>query len=155
MSVVKIFTPENRLAKVIGGMGDATAEELAKNAEGRVRALRPVIRKRVQEIAEELALLSERPETEIFAECKALGDKALEICEIAGAADLQAIGDAARGVHALIDALFTAGVWHTEALKLHVESLMVLNGDPPPPAEAARQMLARLRGMREWLGVPE
>ena len=71
------------------------------------------------------------------------------------AAGRAATGEAARGIHAVIDAMTRHGVWHTEALKLHLDALAVLGGDAEPDQAVIDQMLSRLQDMRDWIGVPK
>ena len=66
-----------------------------------------------------------------------------------------ALGEVARGVCAMVDCLITSGIWHTEALDLHLTSLSLLcRPDPPSEREEAR-IIARLREMRFAIGVPD
>lgn len=155
MSVVKIFMPENRLADIIGGPDDPTAASLVRDAETRVFALRDQIR---QYVAEQHAILAERadaPEELIFADCQQIAHAARSISDVAGAAGMETLGEAARGIFALINALGCKGVWHTDALKLHVDALALFNSDAPPGNSDSVQILKRLRAMRDWLGVVE
>ena len=47
-------------------------------------------------------------------------------------------------------------IWKaTDALKLHIDTLALLNSDAPPTRSDAAQMLKRLKSMRDWIGVPE
>ncbi len=155
MPTVKIFTPENRLADVICDPEAPTAASMVRDAEGRVWAMRDQIRAHV---SQQHAILTERAkgsEAEIFADCQQIAEAARAISDVAGAADLEALGEAARGIYALINALGCKGVWHTDALRLHVNALALFNSDSPPSRGDAAQILKRLRAMREWIGVPE
>jgi hypothetical protein len=58
----------------------------------------------------------------VFAECRALGLQAQSICEVASLAGWTTIGEAARGIIEMVEALINSGAWHTEALQLHVEA---------------------------------
>lgn len=154
MSVVRIFTPDNRLAHVVGGPNDPTAASLVRDAETRLRPLQAGIRKDVADQCAIIARLAAGPEEEVFGCSREIGDAARYICEIAGVAELHAVGEAARGVHAMINALVSEGVWHTEALKLHVDAVALFNSDAPPSASETDKILARLKAMRDWVGVP-
>ena len=155
MSVVRIFTPVNRLALAIGGNCDPTTDSLIAQAAAQVDALKPGLRDYVTQMRATLAALASQSEELIFAECREIAAAALNICDIAGAAGLESTGEAARGIHAMIDALITKGVWHTDALKLHLDALSLLNSDPPPSEAAARKILSDLKAMRDWVGVPD
>lgn len=155
MSVVKIFTPENPLADIIGGPDDPTVASLARDAETRVHALRDQIRAHVAQQHVILARHADGPEEDVFANCRSIATAARSISDVAGAADMETVGEAARGIFALINALGSKGVWHTDALKLHIDALALFNSDAPPTRSDAAQMLKRLKSMRDWIGVPE
>ena len=154
MTAARVFTPVNRLEQILGAFPDPTAQDLERNANARVAALKGSIE---AYIAEQLAVVEqitrEREEI-IFAESLELGAAALAICEVAAAAGLDSLGEAARGIHAMIEALVDQGVWHTDALKLHVNALQVFAADPATPPEEAARILGRLKTMRDRIGVP-
>lgn len=155
MSIVRIFTPENRLAAIVGGPDDATAASLVRDAETNVYGLRDKIR---EHVAQQHAILARRArgsEAEIFADCHAIAEAARSISDVAGAADMECVGEAARGIFALINALGCKGVWHTDALKLHVDALALFNSDAPPSRSDSVQILKKLKAMREWVGAPD
>lgn len=155
MSIVRIFQPHNPLADIIGGPEDPTTTSLTRDAETRVLGLRDQIRAHVAQQHAILARLAGGPEEVIFANCLEIGRAARAISDVAGAADLESAGEAARGIFALISALSCKGIWHTDALKLHVDALALFNSDSPPNNRDAAQMLTRLKSMRDWVGVPE
>ena len=154
VSVVRIFTPDNRLTQVIGGPNDPTAASLVRDAETRLRPLQADIRKHVAAQCAIIAQLASGPEEVVFGHSREIGAAARHVCEIAGAAELNAVGEAARGVHAMIEALVSQGVWHTEALKLHVDAVALFGGDAAPNRAETDKILARLKAMRDWVGVP-
>ena len=155
MSAVRIFTPENRLADIIGGPEDMTVDELEQRAAKLVTDIGPGLRQFVGEKVAEIEVIAQGPEEIIFAECLALGDAALAICEVAAAAELAPLGEAARGIAAMVDALVSDGVWHTDALKLHVDALAMFAAQPNLDQVEVRTILARLKAMRDGIGVPE
>ena len=155
MGVVRIFTPENRLANIVGGPADPTAEELEQEAARRVAALGPGLRQFVDGRLAEIARIAQLPEETIFAESLALGDAALAICEVAAAAELAALGEAARGIATMVDALVSDGVWHTDALQLHIAALAMFALHPDLAASEVGIVLARLKAMRDGIGVPD
>jgi hypothetical protein len=155
MSVVRIFQPQNPLTEIIGGLEDPTTASLTRDAETRVLALRDQIRAYVVQQHAILSGYTAGPEETIFANCREIGHAARAISDVAGAADMEVIGEAARGIFALVNALACKGVWHTDALKLHVDALALFISDAPPNRCDAAQMLARLKSMRDWVGVPE
>lgn len=155
MTVARIFSPENRLAKILENLDAPPTAELISEAEGRVALLGDAIRSYVAEKLQEILHFSNQGEEVLFAECRTLGDAALNVAEVAGAAGQEAIGEIARGVSAMVDSLITSGVWHSDALKLHLDALALVNqagGKTTPDTEL---ILARLRGMRQAIGVAE
>lgn len=153
MTRVRFFTPENGLASIFNQDGRPAAELLAE-AEARIVELAPQIAAFLDAEVDTLLALGMRPEEEVFAECRALSDCALRIAETAGAAGQPALGEAARGIRAMIESLFTGGVWHSDALQLHVEAVALIARSAPPPEEQSR-VLTRLQKMRERIGVME
>ena len=155
MGAVRIFTPENRLANIVGGPADSTADELERRAAERVAAIAPGLRQFVSEKVAEIEQIAQLPEETIFAESLALGDAALAICEIAAAAGLGPLGEAARGIATMVDALVSDGVWHTDALLLHINALAMFTLHPDLDLAEVQTILARLKAMRDGIGVPE
>lgn len=151
----RVFTPENRLASALSSLEAPTLSELANDAEARLARLEGAIRLYVHEKLREIAEYAAKPEEELFAECRSLANHALEVAEVASAGGLAAIGEVARGIKAMVDSLITGGVWHTDALRLHISVITVLNqqvGEGEPDDEL---VLSRLRNMRRALGVAE
>lgn len=154
MSGARVFKPENRLRPVLADPRAPTAAELVAAAERNVALLKPRLRAAVEHHREALARLAAMPEPELAAEAEALGAAALGICEVASACDMAAVGEAAKGVYAVILALRADGVWRSDALNAHVAALLQLTAEPPPSDAEARALLARLAGVRAFVGVP-
>lgn len=153
MAATHVFTPDNRLADVIGDSRHPTAEALEASAVARVATLKDRIQAYVAEQLVVISTLAREREEVIFAECLSLGAAAQAICEVAGAAELESVGEAALGIHAMIEALVSQGVWHTEALKLHIDALGLLAAHPDLPRAEVETTLLRLKTMRERIGV--
>jgi len=99
--------------------------------------------------------VSGQGEEVLFAECRTLSDAALNVAEVAGAAGMDALGEVARGISAMVESLTTSGVWHSDALKLHLDALALINQAGGRMTEENKVILARLRGMRATVGVTE
>ena len=153
MAIAHVFNPDNRLAEIIGDSRHPTAEALEASAVARVATLKDSIQAYVAEQLVVIARLAREREDIIFAECLSLGAAAQAICEVAGAAEMGSLGEAALGIHAMIEALVSQGVWHTEALKLHIDALGLLAAHPDLPAAEIETTLPRLKTMRERIGV--
>lgn len=155
MARVRYITPENRLARTLGGEGARFVEDMVQDAKGRVAALAPEI---ASFVAAEVRLILElgmQSEELVFADCREIADAALRVAEVAGAADRHAIGDAARGIRAMIEGLFRGGIWHSDALKLHVDALSLLSNGPRQSDEEEARILERLKRMRARIGVQD
>jgi hypothetical protein len=155
MGAARIFTPENRLAKILLTLDAPDADDLVMEAEARVGRLSDGIRAYVASKLDEIMGYATQGEDVLFAECRTLGAAALNVAEVAGAARLETVGDIARGISAMVDNLITSGVWHTEALRLHLKALVLVNQGDGGRTPANQQILARLRSMREAIGIVE
>lgn len=155
MKTVKIFTPDNRLAKVIDSPDGISFAELVGDAEARVETLAEGIGRYVDEQIAVIAAIQVQGELVIFGESLALSRAALNIAEIAGAAGHEALGEVARGVCAMVDGLLASGIWHSDALDLHLTSLSLLNDPTPPDAVERERIIKRLADMRRAVGIPD
>jgi|GEM_PF-1899852 len=155
MGRVKILQPENRLAKILDDDHGSTAEQLAAVADRRLEGLSSGLRSYVYEQSAHVVGFYSQGEESLFTNCLALSETAMNIAEVAGAADLPELGDVARGIRAMIDGLVVSGVWHTDALKVHIAALALLTGDMPPSTGEVKLMLQRLQQMRAAVGVVE
>ena len=153
MAAAIIFKPENRLASIVSGPGGVTVDALQRAASENLAKIEAGVRAYVDDQLETIRALNGKPEEIIFAECAEINEAALAICEVAGAAGLPGLGNAARALHVMVDSLFTQGVWHTEALKLHMEAVIMFAANPNLGPTEALQVLARLKGMRDLIGV--
>ncbi len=150
-----LFVPENRLKHVIEGPGGLTAETLESKALALVSKLEPDLKAHIAEQVEVVEDIGAEKEEILFARSLTLGDAGLSICEVAGAVGLEPLGEAAKGIVAMIDALTCQGVWHTEALRLHIDALTMFAANPALPEAEVRQVLARLKVLRDEIGVEE
>lgn len=155
MQPVRIFTPENRLAQVLRPEDGATAASLIAEADARVAALADSIRAFV---ADRIALIgpyADRSDDELLAGCRDIGGSAMNIAEVAEAAGLDTVGAVARGVCLMHDGLINLGVWHTEALRIHLRALRLVGGPDGPTDEEGRRIVDDLLVLRQSLGLPE
>ena len=151
--MVQIFTPENRLAPILGGLAGETPNQLIAEADARVGALRGVIRNYVAKGLEVIAGYATADESILFAESATLGDVARGVAEIAGAAGMETIGEIACGICAMIESLTTNGVWHTEALRVHINALKLVNQGAVGRDATDDAILRRLSAVRAAVGV--
>jgi hypothetical protein len=143
------------MKSILGSSADPTAEDLAQNAERRVATLKSSLRSHVAGQVRIIAAMSNLSEETVFAQSTALGNAALAICEIAGAAEMAPLGEAARGIYILMEAQKSQGVWHTDALRLHINALMMFDKDPDISTATAEGILAELKTLRDWIGVQD
>ena len=154
MQTVRIFTPENRLARALRTDGPR-AESLIADADARVAALADSIRAFVGDRIALIAPYADRPEDDLFAGCRDIGGPAMDIAEVAEAAGLDDIGAVARGVCVMLDGLATHGVWHTEALCVHLRTLRLIADPDGPTGEEAGRIVDDLLTLRRSLNLPE
>lgn len=152
MSAARVFEPDNRLAGILTETGGHTAAELIAAANKRVADLAPVIRVHVEQRLAVIHAHASKSEAVIFAECRALGDVALEIAGIAGAAGMETVGEIAHGIGAMVEGLFSSGAWHSDALLIHMEALSLVEAEG---SSRNREILDNLRAMRLSIGLTE
>ena len=155
MKPVKIFVPANRLAKIVQGNEGIAFEALVADCEKRLLLMKDELQAYVREQIREIVSIHAQGEDLMFARCKELGLAAMNIADVAGIAKLAEVGEAAHGIRAMIDSLVRKGVWHTDALELHITSLVLLSSEPAPSQEEIGRVLGRLRKMRAAIGVVE
>ena len=149
----QIFTPQNRLAGTITGRDAPTMAELTLAAEARAADLGDSIRAFLDEKVREILRFSDASEETLFADCQTLGDDARLVAEVAGAAGRDIIGEICLGISAMVEALTRQGVWHTDAMRVHLYALAV--AAQAKKADEPRAILERLKLMRSTLGIPD
>ncbi|MBX9709246.1 MAG: hypothetical protein K2X61_15090 [Caulobacteraceae bacterium] len=152
------FVPRNRLAKILTSLDRKAFAEHVRNAEQELNRLAPILGESIEGDVQALIRLCRQDEADIFGQSYEIGWLALKIVESARLAKRHELADAAEGVWEMIDALTKKGVWHTEALRVHVEALLALlalSSDPGTDA-AQRQVIAReLLKMRTAVGASD
>jgi len=155
MSDVHIFTPENRLGKILNSLGGATPGEMVAEAEKRVEALTDTIQTFVAAKVQLILAYGDHSDEELFAECGTLADAAVQVAEVAAAAKLGAVGEITRGIANIVDELLTLGVWHGEALRVHIRALQLVTQTQGRSAIDNGAVADRLREMRISIGLSE
>lgn len=154
MTSVHIFKPPNRLAKVIAPYDGAKAELLVENARSRVAELDSQIRGYVAKMLAKIADYATADDPKLFAARPALAAAALNIADVAGAIGMEAIGDIARGIDAMIESSANGEVWHPDALRLHIHSLGLISQTPGDRTEET-VVVENLRALRRAIGIIE
>jgi hypothetical protein len=147
------FVPRNRLAKILSAMDRKAFSEHVANAEREVERVAPSLGESLDEDVRGLIRLCRQPEAEIFAQCREIGWLALRIVEGARLAGRSQLAEAARGVWEMVEALSERGVWHTDALRLHVDAMQALISTTPIDAEGLAAIERELLKMRAAIGV--
>ncbi len=155
MTKVRIFDPPNRLAKIVQGVEGVPFDDLVAASESRIDLMKDELQVYLREQVQRVIWFGSLEEEIIFARCASVGQTAMNIADVAGAAGLRQLGEVAHGIRAMIDSLFCKGVWHTDALEAHITSLALLNSEPPPGEEEGERILKRLSRMRAAIGVVE
>ena len=146
------FVPRNRMARILSGLDRKSFADHVAGAESALAEIAPAVAESIEGDVQTLIGLCRRDEAEIFGQCRDIGRLALTIVESARLAGRPALAEAAQGMWEMIDALSARGVWHTEALRLHVDALTAL----VPAAANGPEGLAmthELLRMRERLGA--
>ena len=154
MSAVRIFKPHNPLSKIIDPCDGAKAEYLIASARTRVAALDSEIRGYVARMLDKIAAYATVDDDSLFAARAAVGATALNIADVAGAIGMETIGEIARGLDAMVQSAAHGGVWRPDAVRLHIQSLgMVDQTRPDRTGEAT--ILENLRALRLAAGAGE
>ena len=150
----RIFTPENRLASTLATRPDSpTIGALTQAAEARAANLKDSIRTFVGDKVRAILRFAEASDDELFADCRQLGEDAQHVAEVAAAAGLDEVGEICLGVSAMVDALTRSGIWHSDALRVHLHALLLTQQSKSATNPAA--VLGRLKTMRASLGVSD
>ena len=155
MPVAEIFMPENRLGAIIGDAADPTTSRLARAAELRVDTLKAGLLLHVASHMQIIRRLARQSDDVALLDCGELGEAAQAICEVAGAAGLYALGEAARGVFIMVAAQGVQGLWRPEALKAHLNAMVMIDGEPDPDHMSGRHatILEELLALRTKIGI--
>ena len=155
MNSARVFTPENHLARHMRG-GGPTSAELIADADKRVSALADSIRGFVIGKLQEIRPFADQNDDDLFAASDVISGLAMNIAEVGDAAGLNALAEVTRGMVTMIDGLRTLGVWHTDALRLHIRALGLLSPDAPPLSRQDEARIVKdLQNMRRSIGLTE
>jgi hypothetical protein len=155
MPTARIFTPENRLSKVLDGPGATEKRLLIAAAEERVAERASAIAAFVRAEVQRILAYSAQSDATLFAECWTLEGLALKVAEVAGAAGMEAIGDVTRGIAATVNNLRGTGALHTEALRVHIQSLALVSQGSGGRTRENEVVVDRLATMRRMIGIAE
>lgn len=149
------FVPRNRLSKILTSLDRKAFSEHVENAEKEVEKIAPVLGESIEGDVQALIRLCRQDEADIFGQCREIGWLALRIVESARLAKRPELAEAAEGVWEMIDALSTRGVWHTEALRIHVEALLTLTSEAGADANQRAVIARELIRMRAAIGAKD
>jgi hypothetical protein len=149
------FVPRNRLAKILSSLDRKAFAEHVEAAEREVERVAPILGQSIEGDVQALIRLCRQDEADIFAQSREIGWLALKIVESARLADRPQLADTAEGVWEMIEALSTRGVWHTEALRIHVEALLALTADTALDEPHRRVIAQELLRMRAAVGAKD
>lgn len=147
------FLPGNRLAKILSGMDHKAFAEHVQNAEREVERIAPSLSESIEGDVQSLISLCRQDEAEVFGQCREIGWLALRIVESAGLAQRPELAETAKGVWEMVQALSDRGVWHTDALALHIAGLHALTSGRPIDAEGMAAVGRALLAMRTAIGA--
>jgi len=154
MSDARVYAVRNRISEALSRDGP-TVDSLISDADARVAVLADRIGTFVAGKVAILAGWAEQPEDDLFAGCKAIAEPAMNIAEVAEAAGLGAVGAVARGICVMLDGLTSRGIWHTEALRVHLRALTLVLERSREPGSASDAVVEELLSLRSSLGFLE
>lgn len=152
MSEARIYAVRNRISEALSSRHGQTVDRLASDADARVARLADRIGAFVSGKVALLSDYAEQPEEALFGECQAIGEPAMNIAEVAEAAGLDAVGAIARGICVMVDGLVSRGIWHTEALRVHLRALTLVHAGT---SATSPEIVEELRALRGSLGFTE
>lgn len=146
------FVPRNRLAPILEGLDRARFAEHVNRAQNELDRIAPALATGLDADVRALAAQCRGEEMEVFEHARAIGLAALTVVEGARLAGLPMLAEASAGLWEMIDALSSRGVWHSEALRVHADSLAALSSLADETPEAAT-ILSELRRLRAAVGA--
>lgn len=149
------FVPRNRLSKILSSLDRKAFAEHVAAAEQQVQRVTPILGESIEDDVLALIRLCRQNEADIFAQSREIGWLALKVVESARLANQPQLAETAEGVWEMIEALSTRGVWHTEALRIHVEALLALTSDPALDEPHRRVIAHELLRMRAAVGAKD
>lgn len=147
------FVPHNRLAKIVSALDRRSFAEHVASAKQEVEAIAAVLAESLHGDVQILIRMCRQDEVDIFAQSREIGWLALRIVETARLTRREELARAAEGVWEMIEALAERGVWHTDALRLHVEALNALTTSVDIDDEGHSLMDQALIRMRQAIGA--
>lgn len=147
------FVPHNRLSKILSSIDKRSFAEHVARAEQEVEAVAAILAENLNGDVQILIRLCRQDEVEIFGQCREIGWLALRIVETARLGKREELARAAEGVWEMIEALSERGVWHTDALRLHVEALNALISPDAADQEERAAIDQALLRMRQAIGA--
>jgi len=155
MNQARIYAVKNRISEALLSKDGPTADSLVSDADGRVARLAGRIGAFVDGKVEHLSHWAEMPEDALFSGCQAIGEPAMNIAEVAEAAGLDAVGSVARGLCVMVDGLVSRGIWHTDALRVHLRALVVVHAQSGKQDPDNLRIVEELRALRAALGFTD
>ncbi|MES2833161.1 MAG: hypothetical protein V4707_00480 [Pseudomonadota bacterium] len=152
MSEARVYAVRNRVSKALNSSDAPGAGVLISEADARVAVLAEQIENFVAGQVAQLAMWAEQPEASLFGGCQAIAEPAMNIAEVAGAAEMDAVGAVARGICVMLDDLRRHGIWHTDALRVHLHALTLVQGQTSEQTSAGLRVVEELRCLRSSLG---
>lgn len=155
MSEARVYAVRNRISEALLSRDGPTVDLLVSEADARVALLADRIASFVAGKVAFLSTWAEQPEEALFGGCQAIGEPAMNIAEVAEAAGLDAVGAVARGICVMLDGLVGRGIWHTDALRVHLRALALVHGQSSQPGSAGGAIAEELQALRLSLGFTE
>ena len=155
MSEVRIYEVKNPISEALLSKDGPTAARMVADADKRVALLADRIEAFVASRVALLATWTEQPEDALFSDYETLGRPSRDIAEVAEAAGMDTVGAVAQGLSVLLEGFSNRGIWHAEALRIHLRALALLHNQSPKPESADVTVVEELRALRLSLGLTD
>lgn len=154
MSVIRRFSPVNRLAALIHAPGGLKTGEAVEAAERNLESVRGEAMARLDAVIAELETLAAGGGA---ADIERMYSLSNEIVGVAGVFGYGPMGDAAYSLCELLDHLRTQGGWSAEGVAVHLQTLRLLRsaGGPGADPKACAAILEGLRKVSARLAKPQ
>jgi hypothetical protein len=146
----KVYKVTNFASIPLDGPDAPLVEHLVKDAEARVDKIKDLVREEIMPQVRNLLCHAETRDDELAMASAQIAAAALSTAEVAGAARMAATGEIARGLRVLIEDGQAKRAFHTGAIRLHLDALVLVSRTGEDSAEAkvvADQLQAMLRHM--------
>jgi hypothetical protein len=152
--MAKVYKVTNFASVALDGPDAPLVEHLVRDAEARVDKIRELVREEVTPHVLALLRHAETRDDRLAMASADIAAAALSTAEVAGAARMAATGEIARGLRVLIEDGQARGAFHAEAIRLHLDALVLVSRTGEESMEA-KIVVDELHAMLRHMGLAE